>query len=97
MTATYTEDSLEWENIGDVGDILISADGQTRSILLDVGGFLGIGEHTVAINMDELVLVRDGNDEDDFFVVVRATEEQLKAAPEFDRSRVGMRMDADMN
>lgn len=89
INANYADVDREWNNIGEVRDIVMSADGKTRSILLDIGGFLGIGEHTVAINMDQLVLVNDADDEGDFFVVVKATKEELMNAPEFDYDKVG--------
>lgn len=42
------------EDIGEVGDVLIDRSGQARAVVIDVGGFLGIGETHVAIPMQSL-------------------------------------------
>ena len=44
------------EDIGEVGDILIDRNGQVRAVVLDIGGFLGIGETHVAIPMQQVQL-----------------------------------------
>lgn len=89
LNATMAEADTDWDNIGEVKDVVMSADGKAQSILLDIGGFLGLGEHTVAVNLNKIALVADSDDAGDYFVVVNATKEQLEAAPEFDTSKVG--------
>jgi sporulation protein YlmC with PRC-barrel domain len=37
------------ENIGDVNDIVLAKDGKAESLIVGVGGFLGIGERNVAV------------------------------------------------
>lgn len=61
----------------------MSPDGQIETILVDVGGFLGIGEKTVAVQMDRLHLVSDGDSPNDYFVVFTSSREALENAPEF--------------
>lgn len=89
VNATMAEVDTDWNNIGEVKDVVMSADGKAQSILLDIGGFLGMGEHTVAVNLNKIALVADSDDAGDYFVVVNATKEQLEAAPEFDMEKVG--------
>ncbi len=89
MNAAMAEADTDWNNIGEVKDVVMSADGKAQSILLDIGGFLGLGEHTVAVNLGKLALVADSDNAGDYFVVVNATKEQLEAAPEFDMDKVG--------
>lgn len=43
-----------WESVGDIGDLILSRDGQVGAVLVDVGGFLGVGAREVAIRMDQL-------------------------------------------
>lgn len=81
---TLTDASTDWDNIGEVNDILISRDGQVDGILVDVGGFLGIGERTVAVDMSALRLVTDSDTAGDYFIVFRSNREALEAAPEYD-------------
>ncbi|EPX83111.1 PRC-barrel domain protein [Rubellimicrobium thermophilum DSM 16684] len=76
-----------WDDIGEVADVILSRDGTVQAVLVDIGGFLGIGERRVAINMDQLRFVADSataEDLDDFFLVVNTTREALEGAPDYD-------------
>jgi len=70
------------ENIGDVNDIVMSKDGKVDAVVVGVGGFLGIGEHNVAVEFDKLSWAEANGDR---WLVFPATKEQLEAMPEFDR------------
>ncbi len=48
----------EWENIGQVENIILSQDGSVRAVKLEVGGFLGIGSKHVAVPMSRLSFIR---------------------------------------
>ncbi|CAK9068004.1 PRC protein [Durusdinium trenchii] len=81
---TYLQDAeADWNDIGEISNIVMSRDGNVQDILVDVGGFLGIGEKTVAVKMDELKVISDGDDVSQFFVVFRSNREQLEQAPEY--------------
>ncbi|WP_026792879.1 PRC-barrel domain-containing protein [Pleomorphomonas oryzae] len=43
-------------NIGEINDVLVSQDGSINAVIIGVGGFLGIGEKDVAVNMSALEL-----------------------------------------
>jgi uncharacterized ion transporter superfamily protein YfcC len=73
-----------WESVGNVDDFVMSQDGDIRGVLLDIGGFLGIGARTVMVNLDALQIVQD-TDSDSVHVVLVATREELENAPEFDQ------------
>lgn len=64
------------ESIGKVDDIIISADGKNPFVVLSVGGFLGIGDHLVALPYDSLKM-------GDKIVLPGGTKDQLKALPQF--------------
>nr|WP_254004807.1 PRC-barrel domain-containing protein [Pleomorphomonas sp. NRK KF1] len=51
--AVYGSDGA---NIGDINDVLVSQDGSVNAVIIGVGGFLGIGEKDVAVNMSALQL-----------------------------------------
>jgi sporulation protein YlmC with PRC-barrel domain len=75
-----------WDDIGEVGDVILSRDGMVQAVLVDIGGFLGIGERTVAINMDQIRFVSDSataDDLDDFFLVVNTSRQVLEGAPDY--------------
>lgn len=83
MGDPVNEADAGWTDIGEVNDVILSRDGQAQAILVDVGGFLGIGEKTVAVSMGELRLVQDGDTAGDYFVVFTSTRTDLEAAPAF--------------
>lgn len=88
---TFIAQRDSWENVGTIDDIVMTRDGEIRGILLDVGGFLGFGAHSVMVELDQLYFVSDeGAAEgiDDFFVVIAMSQEQLEALPEFDTTRL---------
>ena len=70
-------------DIGEVNDLIISQDGKVQATVLGVGGFLGIGEKDVAVSVNAVEMVKDG---DNTKLVVDATKDQLQAAPAFDRA-----------
>jgi len=74
------------QNIGDVNDLVIGTDGKVASIVIGVGGFLGIGEKNVALNFSDIDWAEK---EGDRWIVVNATKEQLQSMPAFDRNAFG--------
>lgn len=72
------------ENVGEINDVVLSDDGQIDAIIIDVGGFLGIGEKSVAVGMDNLEFMRD--EDGDMYLYSQFTEEQLEAQPEYDEA-----------
>jgi sporulation protein YlmC with PRC-barrel domain len=42
------------EKIGDINDVILDKAGKVENVILGVGGFLGIGEHYVAVGYDKL-------------------------------------------
>ncbi len=73
----------EWDNVGDINEVVLSRDGEVEAIVIGVGGFLGMGEKDVAVKMDSIRFISDGEDADEYFVVFNASQEQLEAAPEW--------------
>lgn len=83
VNATYTEVDQSWNDIGEINDLVISETGQVQAVIVDIGGFLGLGEKSVAVSMDQLHMVRDGDSENDYFIVFTANRAALESAPEF--------------
>ncbi|MBE7184807.1 MAG: PRC-barrel domain-containing protein [Methylobacterium mesophilicum] len=70
------------QNVGKISDIVLTADGKVDAVLLDVGGFLGIGAKTVAVGMDKLSFMQDGSD--NRYLYTNFTKEQLEAQTAYD-------------
>lgn len=81
--SNWTGGTDDWKDIGEIHDILMTRDGMIEAILVDVGGFLGIGEKQVSVDMEKLRLVSDGDEADEYFVVFSATREALEGAPAY--------------
>lgn len=69
-------------NVGEIGDVVLTQDGQVDAIVIDVGGFLGLGEKEVAVGMDKLAFMTDADGNK--YLYTTFTEEQLNAAPAYD-------------
>lgn len=79
------------ENVGEIGDIVLSQDGQVESVIIDVGGFLGMGTKEVAVGMDNLSFLTD--EDGDKYLYTAFTKEQLDAAPAYDEAGYTERRD----
>jgi sporulation protein YlmC with PRC-barrel domain len=47
------------EKIGDISDVILGKSGRVENVVLGVGGFLGMGEHYVAVAYDKLKWVNE--------------------------------------
>jgi sporulation protein YlmC with PRC-barrel domain len=65
------------QKIGKIDDFVVSPDGALSVAVVDVGGFLGLGAHKVAIPVKQFGQVAPK------VVLKGATKETLKALPEF--------------
>src|SRR5712671_3070916 len=68
----------ENKKIGKIEDMIVSPDGKVSVAVIDVGGFLGVGKHRVAIPVDQFSDINAKK-----LVLPKATKETLKAMPEF--------------
>lgn len=75
----------EWDDIGEIGDLVIGVDGTLQAVVIDVGGFLGIGEREVALDWSALRGVREDDDPGEWFLGVTMSEGMLESAPELER------------
>ncbi|MCC2097058.1 MAG: PRC-barrel domain-containing protein [Hyphomicrobiales bacterium] len=71
--------SAKNENIGEINDLIVSADGKISHVILGVGGFLGLGERNVSVAMSDLNFAWD-NDKD-LKITGDFTKESLGAMP----------------
>ena len=74
----------DWERVARIGDLVIGRDGSVRGFLVDIGGFLGIGARTVAVDIDQLEIFHDPQT-NDVAVYINMTEQELEALPEYRR------------
>jgi sporulation protein YlmC with PRC-barrel domain len=86
-TTVYGADDA---NIGEIGDVVLTGD-KVDAVIIDVGGFLGMGEKPVAVGMDNLAFMadKDGNR----YLYTTFTKEQLEAAPAYDAATFAEKRD----
>ena len=66
------------EKIGTVDDLLVAGTDRVPYAVLSVGGFLGLGDHLVAVAYESLRFTADNK-----IMLNGATKDELKAMPEF--------------
>jgi len=54
--SVYNENN---ESLGSINDLLTDKDGNIKAVVLGVGGFLGVGEHLVAVPFDKIKFVNE--------------------------------------
>ena len=69
------------ESVGEIADIAIK-NNAVDALILSVGGFLGMGEHYVAVSPSSVSVKHDAKN-DKWMATMNTTKEALKAAPEF--------------
>jgi sporulation protein YlmC with PRC-barrel domain len=70
------------EKIGTVDDLIVSPNDRVLYAILSVGGFLGVGDHLIAVPYDMLKMT-DNNREQKIVMNNAATKDDLKALPQF--------------
>jgi sporulation protein YlmC with PRC-barrel domain len=72
------------EKVGEIEDVYLDAKGQIQTVVVSVGGFLGMGSKHVEVKWSDLQVKRDG---DTIAVVTSWTKDSLKAMPDFKYER----------
>lgn len=70
------------QDIGEVGDVILSDEGAVETYIIDVGGFLGVGEKPVAMAAADLDITQDQNGW--LTVHTSFSKQQLESQPAFD-------------
>lgn len=83
------------KKIGTINDIVMKQDGSgIEGVVVGIGGFLGLGEHSVALKMDKFSF--RPSESGRILVVLNATREELEKAPAF-KSKVDQEAEAARN
>lgn len=75
----YEADGLgeDWNEIGEIEDIVLDRTGQMVGVVAEIGGFLDIGDKHVLIQMNDVRL--SAVDDETYVLVTRKSEEELEA------------------
>ena len=69
------------KEMGRVIDVVVAPEGRVRAVVIDFGGFLGVGSRKIAVDWSALHFGGAVKHEGD--IRLSLTQDQLKAAPEF--------------
>ena len=72
----YEGVGADWNDIGEIEDIVFDKNGQMVGVVAEVGGFLDIGDKHVLIRMEDVRL--SAVDDETYVLVTRKTEEELE-------------------
>lgn len=75
--------SAAGEKMGDVKDVLFDRSGKIQTVVIGVGGFLGLGEKWVAVPFEVVTYTEEENERR---IVVPLTKEALQKAPAYEVS-----------
>jgi len=66
------------DKIGTIDSVMLGREGKVQAVIVNVGGFLGLGEKNVAIDWADISVSQDGKT-----ITTALTKDQLKALPEY--------------
>ena len=69
------------DKVGEINDLIVTPTKAVSYAIVGVGGFLGMGEHEIAVPVGKL------KQEQDKIVLHGATKDALKAAPKFEYAK----------
>lgn len=73
----------EWDDIGEINEVILSREGEVKAVIVGVGGFLGVGEKNVAVPMKQIKFVKNGDNVNDYFLVINASKQMITDAPAY--------------
>ncbi len=68
------------EEVGELNNVLLDSNGHVRAAVIEFGGFLGIGEHKIAVPWNDIDVQGDR-------LTVNLTKDQVKAMPRWQKDR----------
>ncbi|MFP4044253.1 MAG: PRC-barrel domain-containing protein [Rhodosalinus sp.] len=83
-TEEFDEIGADWEDVGDVTDVVLSRDGQAVGIVVSHGGFLDIGDDTLLLSMKDVRRIDDGSGNISY--VTNMTEDEIEDMPEVEEN-----------
>jgi sporulation protein YlmC with PRC-barrel domain len=91
ITGGYTAEDLigrdvidaNGDDVATVSDLAIGSDDSVQQVIMDVGGFLGLGAKTVAIDIESLEIGADDE------IRLTMTKEELEALPSYEEGDDG--------
>ncbi len=68
------------EDIGTVDDAIVDRNGKIKALIIDAGGFLGMGSHRIALDFNRLQLSQRN---DELRLITGLTKNEIRSLPEY--------------
>jgi sporulation protein YlmC with PRC-barrel domain len=75
--------SREGDELANVSEVLMTEDGSIESIVVNVGGVLGIGSKPVEVPFDEVTL-QTNDENDELSIIIPMSEQELEDMPRYE-------------
>ncbi|HEU5445470.1 MAG TPA: PRC-barrel domain-containing protein [Pseudolabrys sp.] len=75
-----TVNTADGTNIGEISEVIVQSNGSINGVVIDVGGFLGLGEKPVLLGWNDLSFAGNA---DDVVVSTALSKEQLNSMPTY--------------
>ncbi|WP_333474500.1 PRC-barrel domain-containing protein [Mesorhizobium qingshengii] len=87
-TTVYGADDAK---VGEIGDVVLTGDKKVDAVIVNVGGFLGMGEKAVAVGLEKLKFLsdKDGNR----YLYTNLTKAQLESQTAYDKGTYAQNRD----
>lgn len=72
--------SAKGDDLGRIVDVIVDKAGQIRAVVIDFGGFLGVGSRKIAVDWHAIRMAGDGKLD---HLVVSLAQDQLRSAPAY--------------
>jgi hypothetical protein len=76
-----------WQQVGEIGDVVVTRQGEVRALLVDSGGFLGAGETERRIDIENVRFVADSDDQGEYYVVFAGDRQMFEEQGSYDQAR----------
>ncbi len=87
IAAEVTEVPENWQMVGDIDDVIVTREGEVRALLVDAGGFLGVGETERRIDIENVRFVRDADDEGEYYAVFAGDQQMFEEQGQYDAAQ----------
>lgn len=86
LAGEFTEAPDSWEMVGEIEDLVVTQEGEVVALIVDAGGFLGIGETEKRVDLENVRFITDADDEGEFFVVFTGDRTTFEEQESYDQA-----------
>lgn len=86
LSGDITDVPDSWQMVGEIEDLVVTRDGRVNALIVDAGGFLGIGETERRVDIRNVRFVADADDDGEYFVVFTGDRSRFEDQESYDEA-----------